>query len=57
MLCEPTRLHGVFIPLLPQMKARCFIQGYYKGIGCNTHERQYVMEIKYEAIADNVKNY
>lgn len=29
-------------------KAKCLIQGYYKGYGTNTHERQYVLE--YEEI-------
>ena len=38
LMCEPTRRHGIFVPPpQQQQKARCFIQGYYKGYGSNTH--------------------
>lgn len=51
-LCEPTRRHRVFTPPPPQNKASCFIQGYYKGYGSNTHERQYVLEYEEETDTD-----
>ena len=47
LMCEPTRRHGIFVPPpQQQQKARCFIQGFYKGYGSNTHERQYVIEVR-----------
>lgn len=48
ILCEPTWKCGVFIPPISKRKFRCLIAGYYKLIGCYSHERQFVMEYETE---------